>query len=199
MKKEVKAVTALAIAVIILFLLFAGLGIISFAPNKHENANPSATQIPQTPPSSGPYVELDYKKIGWFYSTNTKDDLAYNYTYLVLSVNITNHQYSQVNLNGSNGFTVVINGNKYQPTPYPPLFLYNGSQTADHYTFPATLSETPLSENETLTGYVIFEFGNPTAKPSPAQIINRPFNLEYSVTYGNQTTSDAIVIINQLS
>ncbi len=166
---------------------------------QNTNPIPSPSNTPLSNPSNGQYVEVNYKTVGWFYSTNINSDTSYNYTYLVLNVTIINHHYSQVNIAGSNGFTTVINNKKYQPILYPPLFMYNGSRTSDHYTYPSTLPQTEiLLDNANITGYVVFQFGDPTLHPNPAQIINEPFVLQYSVTYGNQTTSpNATVIINQ--
>ena len=99
-------------------------------------------------------------------------------------------------------FDVVINGNSVQGLPAYPLVMYNSSSTLftvgfDFYDsalpYPATLLNTG-----SITGTVIFQFGNPNVYPAQPQILNEPFVLQYSVTYGSDIPYlPASVTINQ--
>jgi hypothetical protein len=198
MNKALKIVLAISFTIIIIVVLFAFSGL-TLSP-QNQNIKPIATQIPQATPSSGPFVAVDYNAVGWFYSINSVQDTSYNYTYLVLNITITNHQYSEININQSNGFTVKIDDKEYKPSVAPPLFIFNGTESSDYYSYPSTLPyNTVLLDNESVNGYVVFEFGDSTLIPPP--IINVPFTLQYSVTFGNQTNSapKATVVVNQIS
>jgi hypothetical protein len=189
-------------------------------------SNPSpitpAPIIATTPTPATSYVEVDYQTVGWFYGAGNGvsqgmqnselPDPSYNYTYLVLNVTITNYGYSQVNAIGSDGFSAAINNNTYQPLLYSTsLSIWsalnnvnlsnNGSssQLSDLLSLslpnPATLLNTGI-----INGLVIFQFGNPNIYPQQPQILNEPFTLQYSVTYGSDATlsvPNATVVINQ--
>ena len=183
----------------------------------------SSTPAPITTPAlTTSYVEVDYQIVGWFYGAGNGvsqgmqnselPDPSYNYTYLVLNVTITNYGYSQVNAIGSDGFSAAINNNTYQPLLYSTsLSIWsalnnvnlsnNGSssQLSDLLSLslpnPATLLNTGI-----INGLVIFQFGNPNIYPQQPQILNEPFTLQYSVTYGVFETLSgpcATVVINQ--
>lgn len=169
--------------------------------------NPSSTITPQPAPSNSYYVEVDYKTIGWFYGAINEYE-GYNYTYLVLNVTIINRGYSQVNPDSSNGFDVVINNNKYQSQSSMLYFetIYGSSGTAgyaDSYDFggSALPYSATLLNTGNITGIVIFQFGDPSVYPAQPQILNAPFVLQYSITYGNSDAlfpTNAKVIINQV-
>jgi hypothetical protein len=174
----------------------------------------SSTSTPTVMPTlATSYVEVDYQTVGWFYY-----GVGYNYTYLVLNVTITNHGYSQVNVIGSYGFSVVVNGDAYQAlfSSYSLSSIDNASIInkaynvfQEFYDFSAHTfcysflgSDLPnpatLLDTGSVNGLVIFQFGNPNVYPQQPQILNEPFVLQYSVTYGNENfPPNAKVIINQ--
>ncbi|MGA2522952.1 MAG: hypothetical protein ABSF65_02220 [Candidatus Bathyarchaeia archaeon] len=108
-------------------------------PNSQQNTStiPSTTTQPHLTPSSSstssagsPYVEVDYSKVGWFFD-GLANSGGYNYTYLVLNVNITNHGYNQVNINDLSsqqfgGFSVKIGNTIYYTS-------YGGNMVNDSY------------------------------------------------------------------
>jgi hypothetical protein len=180
--------------------------------NSVSNKKPSAT-----PTSTTSYVEVDYQTVGWFYATPGSSEnffVTYNYTYLILNVTITNHEYSQVNVNGADGFSVSVNGGKYMSIGGEPAYLYNGTisdfwgmQKIFHFNSGLPISAT-LLDTGTVSGIIVFQFGSPVntniyPQPTPQpQIINQPFTLQYSVTYGKDGSPlfggpYATVIINQ--
>jgi hypothetical protein len=213
----------IGIVVIFVLLIVAG-GIASLSTKTAKTTSPMitphASSIPTAVPVvTTPYVEVDYQTVGWFFSTTTPN-LEYNYTYLVLNVTITNHGYSQINTIGSYGFSVVINGNKYQAlysTPFPSILnasiinkvydVYQQNYDFDshfYYYFwnplcdPSLPNPATLLDTGNITGLVFFQFGSPTVYPQPAQVLNEPFVLQYSVTYGNENfPPNAKVVINQ--
>lgn len=168
----------------------------------------SSTSTPTAmPASTTSYVEVDYQTVGWFYGTGLPD-ANYNYTYLVLNVTITNHGYSQVNAAGSNGLSVVINNNSYQPYPFDLYWVQTAEPNANitgleifGFNFsPSLPCPATLLDTGSINGLVIFQFGEPTIYPHPVQILNEPFTLQYSVTYGSDATlsvPNSTVIINQ--
>ena len=211
--------------IIIALLLWAA---ISYSPILQQpNPTPDATPILSTPNTSSitpapiatpalttSYVEVDYQTVGWFYDTaGNLLDPNYNYTYLVLNVTITNHGYSQVNVIGSNGFSVLINGNNYTSLISTPTSLYNGSISSFYgmqssYSFDSELpSQAILLDTGSVTGTITFQFGDPNVYPQQPQILNEPFVLQYLVSYGNsvplwvrqvyQLGPYATVVINQ--
>ena len=159
-----------------------------------------------------PYVEVDYQTVGWFYSNSgdSLTDTSYNYTYLVLNVTVTNYGYSQVNVIGEFGFSALVNGNSYTSINPSYLYMYNGS-ISDFYDMQSVYSfnsEVPdpatLLNTGSVNGIVIFQFGSPTVYPPQPQILNEPFTLQYSVTYGDSfgaitglSGPYAMVVINQ--
>ncbi|MGA2681346.1 MAG: AN1-type zinc finger domain-containing protein [Candidatus Bathyarchaeia archaeon] len=161
-------------------------------PNQTPNTS-SITPAPITTPAlTTSYVEVDYQTVGWFYGTvGNLLDSNYNYTYLVLNVTITNHGYSQVNVVGSNGFSVLINGNNYTSLISTPSSLYNGSISSFYgmqssYSFDSELpSQAILLDTGSVTGTITFQFGDPNVYPQQPQILNEPFVLYYLVSYGN--------------
>jgi len=222
-----KVAGVFAILIIVGLLLWAAFPFIQQAAKNPSTPSqtPMATPIFSTPytsntsPPTTAYVEVDYHLFGWFYgngfigyNSQTGNELPnpdYNYTYLLMNVTITNHGYSQVNVMGQNGFTVVINNCKFQTYSISAsllsiisLSLTNSTSSIMFYDIfqselpnPATLLNTG-----TVSGVVCFQFGDPTIYPHPAQILNEPFTLQYSVTYGNNATlsgPNARVVINQ--
>ena len=222
------------IVIVVLFVFLIVVGAIAnyYILTKPNTTSPIVTIAPSTPtPTPAPtitpasYVEVDYQTVGWFYGTNEPPDYSYNYTYLVLNVTITNYGYSQVNVIGSDGFSVVVNSNTYQASFLSPSYLlYNVSnidkvynvfrggydffQNTSYYSFypPLPLPNPSLPDSATLlntgsiNGLVFFQFGSPTVYPQQPQILNEPFTLQYSVTYGNDATLSepkANVVINQ--
>jgi len=173
----------------------------------------SAPVLTTTPSLATPYVQVHYQTVGWFYSNSGDDlsDTSYNYTYLVLNVTITNYDYSQVNVMGSNGFSVLVDGNEYSSLDFNPTSMFNGSTTVNSiYSFHNSYSFNGLPNSATLlntgsvNGIVTFQFGSPTVYPQQPQILNEPFTLRYSITYGNSFDaitglggSYARVVINQ--
>jgi hypothetical protein len=155
----------------------------------HASSTPTPTPAPTIAPAS--YVEVDYQTVGWFYGASELSDLSYNYTYLVLNVTITNYGYSQVNVMGSIGFSVLINDNNYISLTSTPISLYNGSISSFYgmqsiFSFDSELpNPATLLNTGSVNGIVIFQFGSPTVYPQQPQILNEPFTLQYSVTYGN--------------
>ena len=168
--------------------------------------------VAATPALTTSYVEVNYQTVGWFYSNSGDDlsDTSYNYTYLVLNVTVTNYGYSQVNVIGEFGFSVLVNGNNYTPPIVTPTGLYNGS-ISDFYGMQSVYSfnsELPdpatLLNTGSVTGTITFQFGSPTVYPQQPQILNEPFTLQYSVTYGDSfgaitglSGPYATVVVNQ--
>ena len=103
---------------------------------------------------------------------------GYNYTYLVLNVTITNYGYSQVNVIGIDGFSVLVNDNNYtamlsNPSIWSnPLFNgtisdFYGEQTP--YSFGSDLpSQATLLNTGSVNGIVIFQLGDPNSISSTA-------------------------------
>jgi hypothetical protein len=98
-----------------------------------------------------PYVEVNYQTVGWFYSTTegTIYSNDYNYTYLVLDVTITNYGYSQVNVIGINGFSVLVNNDEYTPLLSLSDTMYNGS-TSSFYNMQKSYSFTSKLPSEAI-------------------------------------------------
>jgi cytoskeletal protein RodZ len=166
---------------------------------------PTPTPAPTMTPT--PYVEVDYTTVGWFFSSITVNSYAtggYNYTYLVLNVNITNHGYDQVNVNDlsdsySGGFSVNVDNVMYYTCDS--VFGYNNSlQWAYGYSYTTTMPSTiTLLNTGTYDATIVFQFGDPTIIPQPAQIWEQPFTLNYIVTHGSGLIPpNAKVIINQV-
>ncbi|HML01918.1 MAG TPA: hypothetical protein VK487_00950 [Candidatus Bathyarchaeia archaeon] len=125
-----------------------------------------------------PYVEVDYKTIGWFYG-----GINYNYTYLVLTLTITNHCYtSGVKVNGMWGFYVKIGNNVYNTTLTSGGTMYNATNTFTGYYYTDSSPAMTLLNTGAINATVVFQFGNPNVVPSPPQIWNQPFTLTYSDT-----------------
>ncbi len=166
--------------------------------------------VAATPALTTSYVEVDYQTVGWFYATPDGElySSMYNYTYLVLNVTITNHGYSQVNVNGVDGFSVLVNENNYLPTTSF-YVLYNSAGVNIPWNFGTSTPPNPatLLDTGTVSGIVVFQFGspaNPDIYPQPTpqpQIINQVFTLQYSVSYGSNGALSgpyATVVINQI-
>jgi hypothetical protein len=136
-----------------------------------------ALQIFQNPSSStSPYVELDYKTVGWFFGSTLLGG-TYNHTYLILNVNIINHGYSSVYWGSLN---VTINGQEYQAEYYCPTLYNSTGINAIQYDFSSlTLSiYYSLNDGQSAKGYVIFEFV-PVSSAS-SQIWKSQFTVGYS-------------------
>jgi hypothetical protein len=99
-----------------------------------------ATQIPKTPtpttttPAQSPYVEVDYKTIGWFFDNG----YITNDTYLLINITMRNDGYSKEILSDPWGFNVTINDVSYSDYGLGsiPVALYNGTgilETAINY------------------------------------------------------------------
>ncbi len=225
-----KAVLTIGIAIIVLSCFLLILGAIAPSPTPSPTPMPtvstpntlptpdytSPTSTPTaTPPISTFYVEVDYQTVGWFYSSaGNMLDSNYNYTFLVLNVTITNHGYSQINVIGDNGFSLLVNNEEYTPLISLPNSMYNGSTTSFYdmqksYSFASKLpSEAILLDTGSVNGTIVFKFGNPNVYPQQPQILNKPFVLQYSVSYGDsvplwkrqiiQSGPYAQVVINQI-
>ncbi len=221
-----KIIVKVAIVIVVVVIFLGSVGAIVYlstfakptfstspTPASAPTASSSSTSTPTALPTlTLSYVELDYQTVGWFYS-NSGDSLTdtnYNYTYLVLNVTVINHGYSQINVIGEFGFSVLVNGNNYTPPIVTPTGLYNGS-TSDFYGMKSVYSfNSALPDPATLLntgsviGIVIFQFGSPTLYPPQSQILNSPFTLQYSVTYGDSfgaitglSGPYATIVINQ--
>ena len=177
-------------------LILAALLVWAAYPILQQSARNSS--VPRTIPNATlaltmPYVEVDYQIVGWFYGTPGKSQSTanYNYTYLVLNVTITNHGYSQINIIGNNGFSVLINEKKYMPLISNYISFYNGSISDFYgmqsiYSFNSELpSQAILLDIGSVNGILIFEFGDPNVYPQQPQILNKSFALQYSVSYGD--------------
>jgi hypothetical protein len=224
MNKKRLVLTAVVVVLIILVIAVALAQLL--IENGNTTSNPSSSSpLPSTPTpkiTSTSYVEVNCQIVGWFYGTGNLPDANYNYTYLVLNVTITNHGYSQVNTIGSYGFSVVVHGNTFQALYSTPLLsILNASNINEvnnvyqqnydfdshfYYSFYPSLFDPNLPNPATLldtgsiNGLVVFQFGSSTIYPQPAQILNEPFTLQYSVTYGNEATlsgPNATAAINQ--
>ena len=129
----------------------------------------------------------------------------------MLNVTVTNHNYSQVNVIGNNGFSVLINSNSYTSMFSNPSYVCNGS-ISDFYGMKSVYSfggselpsQATLLNTGSVNGLVAFQLGNPNVYPQQQQILNEPFTLQYSVTYGDSlgatiglTGPYATVVINQ--
>lgn len=166
-------------------------------------------QNPSTPnmPTLTPYVEVNYEVVGWFFG----ESIGYNYTYLVLDVTITNYKCSEIYINGDYGFTVVVNNKIYKPAIesivsrvygfsevsefYQDKFRIGGWEGRFLYSFylyndVGLPNQATLLDTGSVSGIIIFKFGDPTVIPQQPQILNKPFVLQYS--------SKAKVVINQI-
>jgi hypothetical protein len=199
--KKIAAVFALAIIAVLLLY--------STYPILHQlTQNPSGLSAPTLTTT---YVEVNYRTVGWFYSESWGS--SYNYTYLVLNVAITNHGYSQVNVFGDNGFSVLIDNSEYLPSTlvhslhnssgtYYVNYPYVGT-TTERFNLGSSLpSSAKLLDTGSSAGIIVFKLGDPDVYPPQPQILNKPFTLKYSVTYGEHgfilTGPYAKVVINQI-
>lgn len=209
-----KIATVFALVIIAVLLLWFAYPILQ---QSVQNSSAPSAAPDATPASTIPYVEVGYQTVGWFYSTMDESPLHsndYNYTYLVLNVTITNYGYSQVNVIGVNGFSVLVNNDEYTPLISLSNSMYNGSASSFYnmqksYSFTSKLpSEAILLDTGSVNGTVVFKFGNPNVYPQQSQILNKPFVLQYSVSYGDsvplwkrqviQAGPYANVIVNQI-
>lgn len=181
-----KIIVKVVIGIVGFLLILVGLAFIgNMLPNLQQNTNtiPNTTTLPQSIPSStstpstvNPYVEVDYTQVGWFYDASS----GYNYTYLVLNVNITNHGYDQVNINDFSsqqfgGFSVKA-GNTIYYTSYGGHMTNDSFQWSLGYSYSTTMPyKITLLNTGTYGATIVFQFGDPTIIPNPAQIINVPF------------------------
>ena len=121
--------------------------------------------------------------------TGNSLDLSYNYTFLVLNVTITNYGYSQVNVGeffGGAGFSVTVSNNNYPANRMHNLLpsLNASGVSYSLWNFRSLPSQATLLNTGSVNGIVIFQLGDPNVYPPQPQILNEPFTLQYSVTYG---------------
>ena len=197
---KIPLVIGIAIVVLSCFLLISGAIVPSpLTPSLTHTPAPSISNpssitpapiIATTPTPATSYVEVDYRTVGWFYGIPQFEN--YNYTYLVLNVTVTNHGYSQVNVIGNNGFSVAINSNDYTPmlSTIWNNQLFNGTVSDYGYQIPYSFSsdlpsQAILLDTGSVNGIVIFQLGSPNVYPQQPQILNEPFSLKYSVSYGD--------------
>ena len=172
---------------------------------------PSSTPIVSMPKLSSPYVEVDFETVGWFYANDyNNNNAAYNYTYLVIFVSITNDGYAQVPLDLAE-FSVVINGVTYSnldtvsnpfynATAVSPKFDMFASIMGEEYNFPnSDWYGTELGNTGSVNGTIVFQFGDPNLIPQPPQILNQSYSLSCTMMYGNEFPySQATVRISQM-
>jgi hypothetical protein len=137
-----KKIAAIAVGLVVLVVIVAG----------------AATQIPQQKSNTvSPYVEVDYKTIGWFY-----DNINYvagsfvgaGNTYLVLNITMTNKGYSKGVLCYEWDFNATVNAVSYTASIYFP-YLYNSS--GEHVTGFNELPSVTLQNGGTVSGNIAFE------------------------------------------
>jgi hypothetical protein len=139
---------------------------------------------------------VNYETIGWFFNSISEYQ-GYNYTYLILNVTITNHRYSQVNVFGDLGFSIIVNNEEYLPANvYSSFSCYNSSgiyyvdypwvgTTSDSLNLGSSLPNiAKLLDTGSVNGTIVFRFGDTTVYPQQPQILQNPFTLKYSVAYG---------------
>jgi hypothetical protein len=91
-----------------------------------------ALQLSQKPSSStSPYVEVDYRTVGWFYDSIVS--YTQNCTYFLFNVTITNKGYSKAILTEPWDFSILINDVTYSAWGLGsvPTSLYNGTTTTE--------------------------------------------------------------------
>ena len=216
--------------VIIAILLLCSAFLQNYSPTPTPSITPDATPIASTPniisptisiPTATPalttsYVEVGYQTIGWFFNSISEYQ-GYNYTYLILNVTITNHGYSQVNVFGDLGFSVIVNNDEYVSANVYSLFsYYNSSGSGTYYVdYPwvgtssdylnlgsSFQGQVKLLDTGSVSGTIVFKFGDTNVYPQQPQILYKPFTLKYSVTYGKNGSPlfggpYATVIVNQ--
>lgn len=146
----------LVLIVVIILAVGLGIGIYFYKPTS-TNSNTTTT-----PPA--PYVEVDYKTIGWFYETNNTYGFTLpNDTYLLLNITIINKGYSsaiQGMISLGYGFNVTINGIEY-PAYLIKLYsaVYNASGAFDFTSQPYLATMNVKIENGAgVQGFLVFDF-----------------------------------------
>jgi len=157
--------------------------------------------ITPAPSISQPFVEVDYKIVGWFWSKNPKASLSsdYNYTCLVLNVTIINKGYSEVPLS-SGSFELTTNGRTYSMISNPFLIstVYN-NEFKSGYWLNQKFSHTILLNAGKESQTIWYVFGDPNFSPQPPKVWKTPFVLHYSVVFGNSIPyHEAQVVIRAL-
>ena len=157
--------------------------------------------ITPVPSISQPYVEVDYKVVGWFWSKTPKGGFVsdYNYTCLVLNVTIINKGYSEVPLS-SGSFELDTNGRTYSMISNPFLMgpVYN-NEFKSGYWLNQKFTQTILLNAGKYSQIIWYVFGDPNFVPQPPKVWKTPFVLNYSVVYGESIPyHEAQVVIRAL-
>jgi len=107
---------------------------------------------------------------------------------------LTPYFYNTTNINNSFGLEYVYETFSYS-SAIPPTLL-----PMPYYNIPTSIcipNQWTLLKNGSVSGLIVFQFGEVNVSPPQPQILNEPFTLQYSVTYGNEATLSATVVINQ--
>jgi hypothetical protein len=131
-------------------------------------------------PTPSPYVEVDYKTVGWYYTY----PISNNQSCVVLNLTVTNKGYAEsveYNWNWTsmhpNCFSLNISSVVGTPVFDPFILIANSSNSWGYSAIWPSFSYAELSNGSSDNGRIIFEF--------PKQQYNQPFTLRcfvYSVT-----------------
>jgi hypothetical protein len=165
-----KKIVAIAVTLVILVFIIAGV----------------ATQIPQksSTPKASPYVEVDYKTVGWYYIYNNGGSC------LLLNLTITNKGYTGggIAVNAYSDFSVNVSNVVYNPIGM--ATIDNSSSMLGFTVISATLQDSvTLLNSGSETGSLIFSFAN--------QLYNNPFTLRCSMTEANNIFENVNVKVFQ--
>jgi len=141
---------------------------------------------PNAPTS--PYIEVDYRTVGWFYDSYVKG--TRNDTYFLLDITVINEGYSEQVLSSPRTFSLTANGMTYDAweSDQIPQHLYNGTlQTVPSFANPSllrnfaigfsALPDVPITNGSQISGIVAFEL--PT-KPQRFVLSYSPDFTDYS-------------------
>jgi hypothetical protein len=129
-------------------------------------------------PTPSPYVEVDYKTVGWYYTY----PLSNNQSCVVLNLTVTNEGYAEgVEYNWENGnpnsFSLNISNVVGTLVIVPLVCIANSSSPSGYSTVGNWFSYSELLNGYNDTGTIIFEF--------PKQLYNQPFTLRCSMSSVN--------------
>ena len=142
-----KIIVGIVIAIVIVGVIVSGI----------------ALQISQR--TNSPYVEVDYKTIGWNYTYD-------NHAYLVLNLTIINKGYTDGVPVGNALFGVNMSNVEYGSTESIPIT--NSTGTLGYTELYLTLKPVTLMNNGTANGTILFEL--------PKTLYNQPFTLICTMT-----------------
>jgi hypothetical protein len=127
---------------------------------------------------------------------------------LVINVTITDYGYSQVNPQAGD-FSVNINGKSYgedlgdyypMTTNNLPFYVSFAERTSPWLWFTYSYPSPKLADTGSISGWIIFRFGDSSFIPVQPAIANVPFTFKCTITEGSSFPyGDAAVKINQIS